>query len=111
VRPRHGDGTADLADTPRRAGPLQPSPAGWRPSERGPVAIQRRCTGQDGIVAGHEDPFDEAANAPYGRQHYGIGNRWAPTSRGRFGCLVLLFGGFVALVVLLVVAGILAIDG
>jgi len=77
--------------------------------------VERRdpsaLNGQDGIVAGHEDPFDEAANAPYWRQHYGIGNRWTPTSRGRIGCLVLLFGGFVALVVLLVVAGIVAIAG
>ena len=53
------------------------------------------------------DPF--GTKAPYWERHYGISHPWHPTERGRRGCLFMLYGGFVAIVLVLVIAAIAAL--
>ena len=40
---------------------------------------------------------------PYWQGHYGMGRRWTPSTAGRKGCLTALYGGFIVLVLVLLV--------
>ena len=55
------------------------------------------------------DPFREAEGAPYWRRHYGIGHAWAPTARGRRGCILMLVIALATFVLVGIVAGIVYI--
>jgi hypothetical protein len=51
------------------------------------------------------EPIDE--DAPAWRTVHGIGHRWHPSAAGRRGCMTLLIGSLVLIVLFLILAAIL----
>lgn len=54
-----------------------------------------------------DDPF--GTRAPYWRRHYGIGHLWSPRPSGRRGCLLMLYGALVVIVLALLIAAVTAL--
>jgi hypothetical protein len=54
-------------------------------------------------------PFRDSNEAPYWQRHYGIGQPWGATERGRRGCLWMLILTMVAIVLVGVAAGLVVL--
>lgn len=56
-------------------------------------------------------PFRDSESAPYWRRHYGIGQPWRATDRGRRGCIWMLILLMALIVIVGVVAGVVVLAG
>jgi hypothetical protein len=54
-------------------------------------------------------PFGDRENAPYWRRHYGIGQPWRATDKGRQGCLWMLILTMAVIVLVGIVAGVVVL--